>query len=206
VPDGSACFLSSQCQGRWCRKDPLQECGICKTRSSTPIQLDYPCAAPSCELSQVCSQGACVAPPALDEGGSCGNDTISCRFPLVCVGGGLGVHGTCGRRLPEGAGCGVGAGGSDDCDELKGISCDLTSKICKPFTPRPKPGEACPSGVCNGSAFCNTQQICEPIARPGESCGSTANSCLEPGVCGGVKLADGGVKLECGVPDPSQCQ
>jgi hypothetical protein len=202
---GDACFLSSQCQTGWCKREGGPDvCGTCAV-FLTGCSTDRDCASPL-----KCVSGKCEFPPLVEEGQTCGEMTPPCRYGLECAMP-AGNFGTCRATGVQGGPCSPGSPGS--CDPIQRFACDLRTATCQPFTPRPAPGEPCfrvandPNllGYCNGNASCSDGTKCKQLAREGEPCADVG--CLPPSLCVQKRLGTGTYRLECALVDPNtQCK
>jgi hypothetical protein len=200
LADDSPCFFSSQCRGRLCSKTGDSECGRCRTlvTEGDGCALNQDCLPPL-----TCQAGKCHPQPLRGEGEACNEFVLFCRYPLVCFGraGGGGTDGTCAQRLQLGATCPSSLDAVvETCDTEKGLFCDPVTTTCRPFTPLPGLGQACPGGTCSGSGTCDGSK-CVPRARVGESC--ERKQCLEPAFCADIV---GKNDMECLLVQPDVCK
>ena len=197
LPNNTQCVFGSQCQGGSCWQMHPAFCGICTDASPEGggcITSD------NCASPLECRFGTCFRPGSLGKGASCGEMLPRCQFPLVCLGDDKGVPGTCSDPLQHGFGC-AGSPHANQCDQAKGLVCDAGTKACRPFVPRPRPGEPCATNACNGSATCGPDLICYRLPRQGESCEVGGMDCLPPAACMPTSAGE-----KCVILDVAQCE
>ena len=186
VPDGGACFVSSECVSDECT---APGCGMacCAGTCAPTVAVG--------DIGQACGNGRCVD-AAYCNGGTCTAFVAAggmCSAPFYCASGLDCVAGTC-QDLPDrGQSCPMGlcAGAGDHCD--------VDTRTCVPLASLGRPCATsagcqqplrCGSGTCREPAALG--QVCSAVIEcvPGAYCGP-GNICATPRADGEACADDG---------------
>ena len=224
LPDGTACGVGIQCSGARCDTSnattvPNSEvtCGTCASYAAVGSQCGptngnkecdpgtgecvngtcvafaqqgQSCTTAPCAAGLSCDQTAKTCQPPPTKGQAC---TFACQAPYKCI------SQTCADAVQQGGACPTG----NEC--AGGLTCDQTTKTCKPVTLAPA-GQpcgfvqnqiiACQSGLkCQQSG--NGQGTCIAPKQAGDACTVGQGQCATFLAC---------INGTCAVPDYSVCK